>query len=296
MVFVRPHALRASLALLFLISPAGCALDLSGNLETDSSIAPDGDVRPDDSTDASTDAVPEHHGDSDGTPPPDGTSPDGEDGHAEAPDSIGPDTEPTDPAGPDADEPEREPFCGDGNVAPGEECDDASSMCVDCMLIPPAGWRRCTDSAGNVVFFLLEDWAGIHSQYDMAEHCRQIIEALAPEGFRDYGLAVLSDEAVWHCIEAALDSARQYYIGLAQRADGAEPAGGWVWGAWNGAAWVEVGSCDFGTWFIPSSIDGTCGTGEVDCGRIMNDGSGWTFWDYGCDSEEDWDGICMIRF
>jgi len=270
-------------------------LDLSGSLEADAGHVPDGDARPSDSTDVSTDAVPEHHGDPDGTPPPDGA-----DGYAETTDHVGPDAGPDDSPGPDADvpesEPETEPLCGDGNVDPGEECDDGSSLCVDCMLIPPAGWRRCTDADGNVVFFLLEDWAGVHSQSDMAVHCGQIIEALAPEGFLDYGLAVLTDESVWACIRAALDASRQYYIGLAQQAGGDEPAGGWVWVAHDGTAWVEVGACDFSSWFFPSVVDNAAGEGEADCGRIAHDGARWNFWDYGCDAEEDWDGICMIRF
>jgi hypothetical protein len=49
---LQPHVLRAPLALLFIL-------------------ATDGDFRPDDSTDASMDAVPEHHGDREGTPPAD---------------------------------------------------------------------------------------------------------------------------------------------------------------------------------------------------------------------------------
>ena len=208
-------------------------------------------------------------------------------------DDVTPDSAVEDPA---VEETPPAPFCGDGTVDIGEECDDSSTLCVGCVLTPPAGWARCTDSAGNIFFWFIEDWAGVHTWQAMRDQCLSIIQAMAPQNASIYGLAVFSDRAVWDCISPNLDTGKQYYIGLSQRSDGTEPDGGWVWTVYDGAGWAELGPLECATSPFVCIMDDGCGVGDVDCGRIQNDGSGWSFWDYGCASEEDWDGICMILF
>jgi len=267
---------------------AGCALDLGGDLEPGPGTMTDAGEDPDGAADLSVDPGMDPIVD---RPPADLTVEE-----ASRPDASEPPMDTIDPVGPDADEPETGPFCGDGRVDPGEECDDGSSLCVDCMLIPPVGWRRCSGSSGAVSFYFIENWEGVHTYAAMRDRCRDLAAALNPADFAFYGLAVFTDAAVWDCVDDVLLPDGQYYIGLVQRPDGAEPDGGWVWTGFDGTSWIEVAPWVPGDTFFASSIDGTCGVGEVDCGRLLIDVGVWSFWDYGCDSEEAWSGICMIQF
>jgi hypothetical protein len=284
MVSRRPRASDALILVLF----TGCALDLAGDLGPGSDLIPDATMDLDGVADFAVDP---------GLDPTVDRSPaDLTVEEASGLDASDPPMETIDPVGPDADEPETGPYCGDGRVDAGEECDDGSSLCIDCMLIPPTGWRRCNGSSGDVSFYFIEDWPGIHTWAAMRDRCRDLAEALNPLEFSFYGLAVFTDAAVWDCVDDVLLPDGQYYIGLVQRPDGLEPDGGWVWIGYDGADWVELAPWVPGDSFFPSYIDGTCGEGEVDCGRFMIDLGEWSFWDYGCDSQEEWDGICMIQF
>ena len=196
-------------------------------------------------------------------------------------------------------EPEIGPVCGNGTVETGEACDHTSDFCdpATCRLVAPAGWFECTDGAGNTVFFFLEDWTGLHTYEAFRDHCAAMIEAMTPEDYEHYGLVVITDEAVWDCIEPRLSDWASYYIGLAQDPSGTEPDGGWNWTAKDGAAWVSVAPFDAANGYLASEIDGTGGVGEADCGRLDHDlVLGWRFMDYACEAAMDWDGICSIVF
>jgi len=220
------------------------------------------------------------------------------------PDLTG-DTEPSDPAGedvtadPSEDEPTSEPVCGDGTVDPGEDCDDSSDFCVDCALVAPTGWFECTDSLGNPVFYLLEDWTGTHTAGEMRDHCVSLVEGLSPSGYDYYGLAVFHEEILWTCVEPHLVPGTSYYVGLFQDTtaiDYAEPDGGWYWTAYDGSGWIQVDAFDPANTYLPGGFDNGGGGANPECGRIASGMGGWSFMDYSCDTPMDWDGICMITF
>ncbi|MFH1436488.1 MAG: hypothetical protein ABIJ56_12280 [Pseudomonadota bacterium] len=196
-------------------------------------------------------------------------------------------------------EPDGGTDCGNGEVEPGEECDDGSGFCVDCVLTAPEGWVACTDSEGNKAFLLIEDWAGNHSANAYGDHCRTIIEGYSPEGFAYYGLAVLSDEQIWDCIRPHLSPSQSYFIGLRQdrgAGDYGEPAGGWYWVGYDGEGWNNVSGFDHDNTFLAGSFDNGGGSGEADCGRISRSGASWVFMDYTCGDATAWPGICMIQY
>ncbi|MFH1434178.1 MAG: hypothetical protein ABIJ56_00545 [Pseudomonadota bacterium] len=280
--------LAAILCLAAIILP-GCTLNTWGDLNGDGGIIED--ARPDREEDAGGDTASDRGDTTTGDPITLDSTGDGP--AADAPD---PELTP-DPVPDPVPELEPEPFCGDGNLDPGEECDDSSELCVDCRLTPPAGIFRCDDALGNIYFWFFADWDGNYTWGQMREHCRNLIEEAPTTSFAWYGLAVLTDEALWSCIRPQLDTGRQYLIGLNQRPDGAEPDGGWVWTGYNGDSWFEVAPFDLANDFLAYIFDNGCGEGEADCGRVAYDAAAgtWNFWDYGCDSSEGWVGVCMAQ-
>jgi hypothetical protein len=189
--------------------------------------------------------------------------------------------------------------CGDGIVDTGEDCDGTSGFCIACVLGAPTGWVECTDSSGNPVFYNIFDMPGNHSHDDFRDQCITDVQALAPEGFAWYGLAVFSDQAVWDCVSSALNAASQYYIGLQQdrgASDYVEPAGGWYWVGYNGTSWSNLSAYDPANTWIDEAMDNGGGTGNVDCGRLTSTAGNWTFSDYSCTSTTAWQAICMVQF
>lgn len=279
----------ALLGIAYIVSP-GCTLDTWGDLRGDGGSLED--VRPEQEGDASGDTVSERSDTTTGDPitlDPAGDEP--------ASDMIDREPLPDPDLVPDP-EPEPEHFCGDGHVDPGEECDNDSELCNECRLVPPDGWERCMDSYGNIFFWFIKDWSGTHQWHEMRNRCVNLIEDHEPEDFAWYGLAVFADRAVWDCVIPHLNTSNQYYIGLRQRGDAGEPTDGWNWKGYNGDSWFDVAPFDLDNDFMIYVIDNGCGEGEPDCGRLAHDTeiSAWSFWDYGCDSSEDWDGICMVQF
>jgi len=191
--------------------------------------------------------------------------------------------------------------CGDGHVHTGvEECDDASPFCLDCALTAPSGWIECTDSSGNTVFLLLVDLPGNNDYQAYRDYCQSTIEAMSPQDYEFYGLAVFSDQDVWDCIRPSLDPMASYYIGIEQDSsapDFAEPAGGWYWVGYDGTSWNDLSSYSGTTPYLPGSFDDGGGTtGDAECGRLTRTGGTWQFSDYGCTTMTTWNGICMIQF
>jgi hypothetical protein len=244
-------------------------------------------VSGDEDGDTSTDTDP---GDTTGDPDPGDTS----GGDADVPDA---DPDPAEDTGPGDPGPDTG-GCGDGTVDAGEECDDDSDFCVDCELLPPAGWVECTDSSGDPAFLFVEDWAGTHTQDEYADHCETMIEDMSPGAHAYHGLAVLADPDTWDCILSELEGGVQYFVGLWQdTADPgyAEPDGGWTWMADDGSGRTDVTPFD-GSGPVAGSFDDGGGGGNVECGRLQGGMGGWTFLDYSCDAAMDWLGICMIQF
>jgi hypothetical protein len=188
--------------------------------------------------------------------------------------------------------------CGDGVVDSGEDCDYVSDFCSGCTLAAPAGWTACVDSAGNPLFLYIALTPDNVTQAGMGDACVSLIQAMAPRDFQFYGLAVIIDQNVWDCILPMLSTTQYYYVGLDQASSGSEPAGGWRWRAHNGTAWFVVSAYNDANPYFDEVFDNGAGTGEVDCGRLAWDtvSGAWVFYDYGCDSQTNWDGICMIQF
>lgn len=207
-----------------------------------------------------------------------------------------PTTDDAGPGDPPVDTPTDGSLCGNGTVDTGEECDDSSDFCVDCALVAPTGWVECTDSAGNPAFFLIEDWTGAHTATEFRDHCRTTVEGFSPDDFAFYGLATFYDQDLWDCVEPLLDDSMSYYIGLEQDPGASEPDGGWYWNAWDGSGWSHVDPFDLTSSYLGGSFDDGGGSAPISCGRMREGGGAWTFMDYSCDSAQDWDGICMIRF
>jgi len=191
------------------------------------------------------------------------------------------------------------PRCGDGVVDSSEQCDDTGGFCTDCSLAPPAGWSECSDGSGGRAFFMVEDWAGNYTWYDFRDHCRDMIGALSPAGFRYYGLAVLSDQTLFECVSAGLDRGQAYYIGLYQdttAGDYAEPGGGWYWVAYNGADWQNLDPYSASLAHLPGALNNVGGSGaSVECGRMVYTFR-WEFQDYPCTDAMSWLGLCMIQY
>jgi hypothetical protein len=185
--------------------------------------------------------------------------------------------------------------CGDGYVQAGvEECDDGSGFCISCLLAAPVGWTGCTDASGNTLFLHDENWAN-HTYVEFAGRCQSLVEGLSPVGYQYYGLAVITDNAIWDCIAPLLNRSNQYFVGLEQDTAGSEPAGGWRWVAYDGTAWVVVAPLDTGVSYLYFSLNECCGSNPIDCGRLRNEGAGWYFDDYSCSLRLN-HGICMILF
>jgi hypothetical protein len=232
------------------------------------------DARPDDGAGEVPDVLPDDGGDEGRDAPPDDA--------ADVPDVT-----------------ETGPICGDGVVDTGEECDDSSGFCAGCALTAPAGWTRCTDAEGNVAFFAVEAWAGDHTQLDYRDRCRAVLDALAPVGFADEGLAAIYDANLWACVEPLLATGTQYWIGLSQdmaATDYAEPDGGWYWQGWDGTSWEDIAPFDPANGFITGSFDNGGGTGTGDCTRLQSGGGGWSAMDYSCTTATNWSGVCMLRY
>jgi hypothetical protein len=189
--------------------------------------------------------------------------------------------------------------CGDGVVDSGEQCDDAGGFCAGCSLTPPTGWSECADGSGSRAFFMVETWAGNHTWSDFRDHCRDMITALSPSGFRYYGLAVLSDQTLSGCVTAGLDTGQAYYLGLYQdtaAGDYGEPDRGWYWIAFNGADWQNLDPYSPTLAHLPGALNDAGGSGiDVECGRMVYVGR-WEFQDYPCVDATSWLGLCMIQY
>lgn len=198
-----------------------------------------------------------------------------------------------------------EALCGNGVREPPEECDAPSALCVECRLVPPAGWHRCLDPGGDPRFFKLADfgngvtWVGCEAQ------CRALVEdELSPVLEADpapyvYGYAVLDDAAVWGCVGPVADEdpGEFFWIGLRQDDAAAEPDGGWAWTGMDrsGGEWRE----DYVEGRVPQiagDFDDSSGTNtNVDCGLLKTQGGAF-FIDYACNDYNDFKALCMIRF
>jgi hypothetical protein len=190
------------------------------------------------------------------------------------------------------------PICGNGVVETGEECDDTSGFCTDCALGGPDGWVRCTDAAGNVALFYIEDWAGNHTAEEFADHCRAMVEDQTPEDFAYYGLGVFYDEDLWDCIRPSLVVGTEYWLGLSQdttAGDYAEPAGGWYWTGYDGSGWIDAAAFDPGNGYVGGTFDNGPAP-NAECARLQGNAGGWNALDYSCTTATDYSGICMIRF
>jgi hypothetical protein len=112
------------------------------------------------------------------------------------------------------------------------------------------------------------------------------------------GLAVAPDADAWTCVQGALVYGTEYWVGLHQRAEGAEPLDGWYWVAFDGLAEVEVAPFDL--WGpIPYDIN-NAGAGwsidEADCARLTGGWSGWAAYDCICDEASYYAPLCMVAF
>ncbi|MBI5489402.1 MAG: hypothetical protein HY905_18865 [Deltaproteobacteria bacterium] len=190
--------------------------------------------------------------------------------------------------------------CGDGVVDSAEECDDASGFCATCALAPPTGWVECADALGNPAVFLVTDWPGNHDAIDWRDHCQSLIDALSPVGYAFEGLGAFYDQNLWDCVSPSLVGGTNYYEGLTQdpaSSDYAEPAGGWYWNAWNGTAWTNVAPYDAANTWMGEAFDDGGGTGgDAECTRLTGGPGTWTASDYSCTTNNNWSGICMIRY
>jgi len=193
----------------------------------------------------------------------------------------------------------RFPWCGDGVKDTGEECDDTSGFCVACVLTPPSGWIKCTDSSGNIAFLFIENWAGRHTWMEFRDHCRTVIEGYSPQDYAFYGLGVFYDQDIWDCISPSLTDPR-YFAGLHQdttAGDYVEPDGGWYWVGYDGTGWTNVAPFDPSNGFLTGGFDNGGGGSNVECTRLQGPLTGlWSIYDFSCDSAQDWPGICMIQF
>ena len=190
------------------------------------------------------------------------------------------------------------PVCGNGIVETGEECDDTSGFCTGCALGGPAGWVRCTDAAGNVALFYIDDWPGNHTAEEFRDHCRTMVEDETPEDYAYYGLGVFYDQDLWDCIRSSLVVGTEYWLGLSQdttATDYAEPAGGWYWTGYDGTGWIDAAAFDPDNGYIGGSLDNGPAP-NAECTRLQGGAGGWNALDYSCTTATAYSGICMIRF
>jgi hypothetical protein len=193
--------------------------------------------------------------------------------------------------------------CGDGVIDSGETCDGTSGFCSStCRLTAPAsGWRECSGSSGRPAFLFILTISMPHTWSQMRDQCRSLIEGYAPRDFQFYGLAVLTAESVWSCIETDLDTALNYFVGVYQdeaASDYTEPAGGFYWSAYDGSSWVNLSRHQPSTYFLVTYFNDAGGPyPDADIGYVRwLDAHAWELYDWSGVATEAWPGICMIQF
>ena len=172
-------------------------------------------------------------------------------------------------------------------------------------MTAPDGWITCSDFYGNTAFLFIESREDLLTAVEFRSHCEDIIGRFRPTDYLFYGLALLYDEQIWECIRPHLLLDQNYYIGMFQdseASDYVEPRGGWYWQAYDGTEDGYAHPLDHSDGpgnDLPEGLfdnEDNMGQTPADCTRVRMLEAEWVFPDWRCETETDWDGICMIQY